>query len=209
MNDLPPVFHSPKLNRPVLLAVALLALVGLLASLSRPAPAAAVVQADTTLTCSPNPATGKMGRPVAVDIVVNDIVDLYGLDVAASFDPTMLQIVDADPLAPGIQVQPLFGFMNPGFVNSPNGDNSAGTIRFFATQLYPALPVSGSGALFRVTFDPQQVGTSTLSFDSFQFATRDGVLILPVSAVDCVIIIDEADPEPTLMTTFMPAVFAQ
>jgi len=209
MNNLPPSSPLLRLNRLALLAVALLALVGLLAALSRPSPAAAVDAADTTLTCSPNPATGKMGRPVAVDVVVNDIVDLYGLDVAASFDPTRLQIVDADPLAPGIQVQPLFSFMNPGFVNSPNGDNSAGAIRFFATQLNPALPVSGSGALFRVTFDPQQVGTTTLTFDSFQFATRDGVLILPVSAVDCTIIIDEADPEPVLLLNYLPAVFAQ
>ena len=42
---------------------------------------------------------------IPVEVRVNDVTDLYAVDVKVAFDPSVLEVVDADPAKPGIQVQ--------------------------------------------------------------------------------------------------------
>lgn len=134
--------------------------------------------------CEPLNASGPFGQDLAVDIYIQDVIDLYGADVQLSFDTGIAQVVDADPNLPGVQIQPLATFMVPGFVIKKEANNSAGTIWYAATQINPSPPVSGSGPLARITFHPVAPGAFTLAVTSAQLSKAGGIPI-PVTTVNC------------------------
>jgi hypothetical protein len=120
-----------------------------------------------------------------VEIWVRDAVDLYGVDVRFTFDPTILRAVDADPVAAGIQITPLASFLKPDFVArkiacnaaDPNDPNcsQAGVVRYAATQTTPNKPVSGSGAVAAVDFVAIGPGVSPLNMTFTQLVDVDGL----------------------------------
>jgi hypothetical protein len=117
----------------------------------------------TIVRCNPAVVTGPLRSGVSVEIYVENVVDLYG-----------------------VQIEVLSGFLKPDFVVRKIADNTAGTIWYAATQVNPTLPVSGSGALARVTLLPQMAGTFTMPFTYQKLVLRTGVQI-PATAQDCVI----------------------
>jgi len=124
------------------------------------------VQADLTtrVVISPGDASlDDMGERVEVDIGVRDVTDLYSAWLQVSFDPSVLQVQDADPRpsAPGVQIEP-GDFLDPvnQFVVVNGADNTAGTIEFAVTQVHPAEGRSGSGVLATVVFEAVGQGNS-------------------------------------------------
>ena len=140
----------------------------------------------TIVRCNPAVVTGSLRSGVSVEIYVENVADLYGADVRLSYDPASVQVKDADPAADGVQIEVLSGFLKPDFVVRKTADNTAGTIWYAATQVNPTLPVSGSGALARVTLLPQMAGTFTMPFTYQKLVLRTGAQI-PATAQDCVI----------------------
>lgn len=96
-----------------------------------------------------------IGGTVSVDIRVEDVVNLFGFETVIYFDPAKVQVVDADPVKPGVQIEP-GPFLEPDnpsawfVVNSV--DNTSGEIRFAATRMAPLEGVSGSGVVATVTY---------------------------------------------------------
>ena len=141
-------------------------------------PAAAVIQGCET---------------IAVEVRVSDVNELYGADVKVTFDPSVLEVVDADPVEDGIQVQ-AGSFLAPGFVVHDAADNTAGSLEYAVSQVAPSLPVNGSGVLFTIRFRAKSVATaSTLTFTLAELTDLDG-LLLPVTLLD------------DMVTTLAPAV---
>lgn len=105
-----------------------------------------------------------------VEVWVRDVEGMYGADVALTFDPAVLEVVDADPSSAGVQIQ------DGGFLNSPKfyvariADNTTGVIQYIATSLNPAPVTNGSGVLFRVQFRAQGAGSSALHFTNVQLS---------------------------------------
>lgn len=164
------------------LVVVVLALAAVLAA-GLPAMAAPGAPAVATVTLSPASATISGCETVAVEVRVNGVTDLYGADVRLQFDPTALEVVDADTLLPGIQIEP-GGFLAPPLSIARNtADNTLGTIQYAATQLNPTLPASGSGAIAIIYLRGRASGTSSLQFNLVQLAIRDAEEI-PSTAVD-------------------------
>ena len=64
----------------------------------------------------PVSSTVNVGSTVVVNFYIQDVQNLYGADVRISFDPTILEVQDADPGAAGVQIQPLSAFLSPDFV---------------------------------------------------------------------------------------------
>jgi hypothetical protein len=128
-----------------------------------------------------------VGAIFTVNLYLQDIVDAYGADVRMCFDPAILEAQDSDPFAPGIQIQPLASFMNPGFVikkeasniPDPNRDEckNAGFVWYAFTQLNPAPPVSGSGPIAAVKFKALKAGVSPLDIVYQKAADRNGMEI--------------------------------
>jgi hypothetical protein len=46
-----------------------------------------------------------VSNTVTVDVMVGDIESLYGAQVELTFDPTLVEVVDADGFTPGIQIE--------------------------------------------------------------------------------------------------------
>jgi hypothetical protein len=172
-----------------MLAVAVVALAAL--SLAALGDAAAAPEGpgmdDALVRCEPAVALGPATATLAVDIYVEDVVDLYGADIRLLFDTTYAQVVDADPFAPGVQIQPLAGFLSPDFVIRREADNSTGLIWYAVTQINPSPPASGSGALARVTFQPQSTAAFTMPVTNHQLAAPGGVPI-PSTAQPCAVV---------------------
>lgn len=175
--------------RTVLLAnlfaiVALLAAAGPLAaqdelSLAGKAPSNAAI-----VRCDPSALNAFVGTTVSVTIYVQDVVDLYGLDVRLMFDPAYVQAVDTDPATAGVQIQPLSGFLSPDFVVRRSADNTTGLVRYAATQVAPSQPVSGSGAVARIDLRAVQPGAITVPFPQVELARNNGTTI-PATTQAC------------------------
>ena len=92
-------------------------------------------------------------RQLVVNLMVADVVDLYGVDVQLRYDPSQLQVEDANPRLEGIQIAPgpLLA-ADERFVVTNRVDATAGLITFVATLLNPAPPVSGQGVLATIAF---------------------------------------------------------
>ncbi|WP_164985298.1 glycerophosphodiester phosphodiesterase family protein [Ammoniphilus sp. CFH 90114] len=102
----------------------------------------------------------KQGREMTLNLEIgNDIQDLYGASLKLTFDPTQLQVKDADPTTDGVQIQPETWLSGAQFVNEV--DNTAGIITFAVTQLGETPGVSGNGRLAQVQFqvNPNAAGT--------------------------------------------------
>jgi hypothetical protein len=135
--------------------------------------AAALEPTATTITLY-RPNTEIHGcETVDVEIWINDVTDLYGADVRLSFDPNVVEVVDADPNTAGVQIADgdLLGNI---FTAKNEVDNSAGTIFYAVTQLNPQPPANGSGLLAVISFRAKSVGASDLDFTYTKLANRDG-----------------------------------
>ena len=97
-----------------------------------------------------NPANTETGIGAEVDLQLDNVADVYGLQVEVTFDSSILEVVDANPGAAGIQITP--GVCpTPDFVVTNSADNSSGHINYAVTQLSPTPPCSG-GTVATVQF---------------------------------------------------------
>ncbi len=107
-----------------------------------------------------------------VSIVIAEAQDLYGVEFHLTFDPNIVEVVDADASQPGIQIQPGDWLENT-FVAVNRADNATGKIDYAVTLLNPAPPVSGSGSIGLITFKAKSNGVSPLKIEKAILATRE------------------------------------
>lgn len=164
--------------------------------------AAASPAQDTIVRCDPKTIGGVLGQNVTVDIYVENVAELYGADVRLGFDPTKIQVVDADSNATGVQIEPLDTFLSPDFVVRKVADNVAGTIWYAATQVNPSVEVTGSGPLARITLQPLVAGKFDLPITYQKIVKRTGVQI-PAISRDCSVTFIEVTQN---LSTYMPVI---
>ena len=144
----------------------------------------------------PDDGSVDVGETVAVNVHIEDVSDLYGFDLQISFDPAVLEVVDADSGKDGVQIQP-GDFISPDFPAQNAVDQANGVIKFTITQAAPSQPASGSGTLATITFKGKAEGNTSIHFDSAMFSNQDGGAIT-VSAEDGSLTVGAgATPEPT------------
>ncbi len=120
------------------------------------------------------PLPGQKGADAAtVAIHIENATRLYGVEVHLAFDPTRLEVQDADPDTEGVQIQ-AGDFPSPDFIVQNQVDNAKGTIDYAVTQLAPREAVDGSGVLATVTVKGKDKGTSSLTFVGAKLANPDG-----------------------------------
>ena len=149
------------------------------------------------------PASGsyEVGEIIAVEVWVEDVINLYGVDIRLTFNPNLLQVQDAAPNLPGVQVQPRPDILSPDFVIRREADNEAGTVWYAATQVNPTPPANGSGALFSFSFQTIAEGLTEVTVTSYQLADPNGMGI-PAQAIGAVYQIgDLVTPTPTETST--------
>ena len=89
------------------------------------------------------------GEMATLTVVLAGAQEVYGIDVRATFDPQLVEVVDADPAREGVQFK-AGSFPQPDFLVRNEADNQAGTLHYAITQVNPTEPASGDGVLFTV-----------------------------------------------------------
>lgn len=103
---------------------------------------------------------------LTVEVLAENVTDLYGIELHLKYDPTVLEIQDGKADQEGIQIEPgALLPVNQGFVVANQADQGQGTILYALTLLNPAPPVKGSGPVARITFKVLQDVPSTISIE--------------------------------------------
>ena len=156
----------------------------------------------------PGAPTIGVGQTVVVSITMDNIANLYAAEFHMQFDPAIVEVVDANTAAAGIQITP-GSFLSPDIVAQNQANNAIGTIDFAVSQRAPSAPVSGSGTLATITFRGLATGTSAVAFTSVALSNNVGA---PIAAVgqNGTITVESTAPEasPTPTNTPVPAATA-
>jgi hypothetical protein len=103
---------------------------------------------------------------LTVDVVAENVTDLYGLEVHLKYDPAVLAAQDAKADQDGIQIEAgNFLPVNQGFVVANQTKEAEGEITFAMTLLNPAPAVSGGGPVARVSFKVLQDVPATINIE--------------------------------------------
>jgi hypothetical protein len=129
-----------------------------------------------TLYLDPAAAPVPAGGSTPVEIRIDGVSDLYGLQLQISFDPTLVEVVDADSNTAGTQITP-GACPAADFIVANDAANGSGLITYAVTALNPTPPCAGAGLVASIEFRSLAGGTSALHFDDWILSTRDGVEI--------------------------------
>jgi len=120
-----------------------------------------------TLLVSPVNTQVEAGQLVTVTIEVQGATNVYGVDARLTFDPQILEVVDAIPSTsmPGVQFRAgdfPDSTHNRSYVGKQDADNQSGLAIYAITVRSPQPAASGGGTLCSLTFRAKQNGISQL-----------------------------------------------
>lgn len=137
------------------------------------------VELQTVLKVMPQTRQARVGEDVTVELRLEQVAELYGTEIHLTFDPNVVQVVDADPTQEGVQIEPGV-FPQPDFVVQNAADNQLGQVDYALTQLPPTEPGEGDGVVARITFRAQKAGMSQIYLERFMLANTRGESIQAV-----------------------------
>lgn len=109
---------------------------------------------------------------LVVNVMLADVVDLYGAEIQLRYDPAQLQVRDDNARLEGVQIAPgpLLAF-DDRFVAVNRVDTAAGLINFVFTLLRPTPPISDGGALAAIVFEISGDGPYSVEVSRAQLAS--------------------------------------
>jgi hypothetical protein len=113
------------------------------------------------------------GDVKTVDVRVKNVTGLAGAEVHLTYDPALLEVVDADAEVDGVQIAH-GDFLSPDFVVQNSADGTAGTVDYAIACMSLDNAVSGDGVLARITFRGLSKGKTTIAVQSVLLADKDG-----------------------------------
>lgn len=114
-----------------------------------------------------------VGEEWTVQVVVQSLDAIYGIEGHLGYDPTKLEAVSIT------QGDFLSSDSNATFVLQDHIDNSTGTIDYAVALRNPAPPVQGQGVALNVTFRAKMDGELSIWINKGLFGTQAGEEILP------------------------------
>jgi hypothetical protein len=173
-------------------AACLLAAVALLPSRATAAPAGA-------LSMNPTNTAIDVGDTVSITFDLSGGLDVHSVHIGVTYNASVLQAVDADAGASGVQVLPgpfpgddLVGVV---LTNSVSGGPGSGIINY-QYELDGAAEVSGDGTVATVQFVGIAPGNANLSWSTRQIRDANDVLTTP-SASAAIVVVGNVAPPPT------------
>ncbi|MBN1218212.1 MAG: N-acetylmuramoyl-L-alanine amidase [Anaerolineae bacterium] len=129
---------------------------------------------DPTVGLSPAFLLLALGGSETAQVEVADIADLYGVDLRLSYDPEVVEVVDADPDTPGVQVAlgSVFEGVETFMVENEVSD---GVINIAVARRSPAPPFAGTGSLIAVTWQAKAFGETPVVFEQVKLSNPNGV----------------------------------
>ncbi len=95
------------------------------------------------------------------NVVVENISNLVGVQLELSYDPTVIQVIDADRSRRGVQVR-FDSTFTVESISRNEVDTSRGRI-FFTANLLGGRTINGTNGLIAIDWRPQRVGNSAVS----------------------------------------------
>lgn len=167
-------------------------------------------QNGVVLRLQPSTQQLNVGETANIELLVDNVTNLYGADLEVQFAPSVLQVVDSNPNVEGIQITP-GPFLSSDYVVSAVADNGTGLIRYIVNQTAPAEPASGSGVLASFTVQAVGMGESIFGFSTTKLSNPDGQAILPVIQITQITVGQPGQPtstpdlsQPTATLTAIP-----
>jgi hypothetical protein len=151
---------------------------------------------------SPDYVEMALGSNVTVSITATNVVDLYAVQLWLNFDPTHVQVVDADPAQAGVQVG--IGTILAGTdwqILHNTVDNTAGTIDVLASLTGGEQWFDGWGTLIAPTFRGVGSGASSLTMSDVIFSDRFGMNLEVGSGGGTLVVYDGATLTPSSTPT--------
>ena len=135
------------------------------------------LQQSTTATITGEDLVIENCETIDLFIRLENVTDLYAVDVKLEFDPEIVGVVDLDPEQEGVNLEPVVGLINAAFWAVNEVDNETGEIHYATTQYNPSVPASGSGDIARIRLQTKGIGSSTIAITEATLSDRDGYLI--------------------------------
>lgn len=138
-----------------------------------------VFAAEPQLCVSPQKVEiSEAGKEITVEINVENIINLYGVDVRISFDPSVVEVKDALENSPGTQIEQGEVFLNQNFFSLNTVDNDNGNIQFVQVGI---TGFTGNGTVAKITFVAKKKGSTVLDFTQVFLSDEEGqAIIAPV-----------------------------
>lgn len=147
-----------------------------------------ILSTETTVYMEPQTTEGLViGETFTVNIVVSDVVDLWGWQAGLTFDPEVLECLSFEKSSMNASKELIFngsaytideglfpGTEGENFWIIPKIDNTAGTTGTAGCGLWESYGVSGSGTLATITFRVRDCGSSGLHFTNVLFVSPGG-----------------------------------
>ena len=151
-----------------------------------------VAQAQAGASVGIHPAETQLDvtETATLDVMVDPAgAGLYGAQFRLEFDPTSMQIIDAEAGTPGVQIElgpvlstDLIETPGPDYVVALNlVDNTTGVVDFAVAKLNPAQPATDAGVLATVTFEGIADNVASISLSRVVLSDNFGQAI-PASA---------------------------
>jgi len=161
-------------------------------------PLSSVSAQATIVLVDPPSQSVDQGQTVTVDIKVDTVTNLYGVDIRLTFDATKLEAQDAIGTMTGVQIEQ-GSFLDPaqGFMAENSADNTTGEVRYVFALMAPAPAASGTGVLARITFLAKASGTAVVSLDSVTLSDNQAQPIAATLMDGSITILPPVGPTPT------------
>ncbi len=133
----------------------------------------ALQSSDAIVTFSPAEQSLQVGDAAIINVQVEQAENLFAVAMNLRFDPTVLQVQDANPEIEGIQIG-LGDFPNPEEVSENRVIHSTGVIDYAAAQVSTDQPNKSEGLLATIAVEAVGPGTSDLTVVSIQLVNGNG-----------------------------------
>jgi hypothetical protein len=187
--------------------VATLLALALAATVAWPGGTGIAAQGQPVIEVLPSSSLVGVGQTTVVQVRVEGVAGLYGLDIRLSFDPSVVQVVDADDNKAGVQVG-AGDLLKADFLIRNTADNSQGTVWYAVTQLNPTAEVEGGGTAFSVTFTGVQTAASSpIQLTYAKLAGRSGETLSNVTVDGEIQVVSAGDVSsaPTTAPSDLPS----
>jgi hypothetical protein len=136
------------------------------------------------------------GDTGTLEIRVENVHQLAGAEVHLTFDPALLEVIDADPSTEGEQIAH-GDFLSPDFVAQNIARPGDGTIDYAIASIPVDKAVGGSGVLARISFHALSEGETLVTIRSMLLADPRGQPI-ETDADSSLIVISRPGPPSTV-----------
>lgn len=138
-----------------------------------------------------------VGQITTVELLIENVTNLFGVEIQLQFAPSVLQVQDADPNSENVQIT-IGNFLAPDLLVTNEVNNTAGLVSLIFTQTSETPPATGSGVL--ASFQIEAVGSSdsTFMFSTVKLSNSEGQEIPAIPQITQVAVGQDGQVTPTV-----------